>query len=489
MKKTVTIFLVCMLLFVGVWVFKNKTPTVRPNSYANGLSGMGNWWVTTVSADTVDSIWKIDPEIDPNYLPVPGEDELYMVIDENGKIVKYRHRTKQDDGSWLWEDVNPDIPNSFEPVPGLDNVYKVVDENGNTRYFRYVRNYDNDTFAFVEVDENGNDLELYMPQGAIIPSNYQYMGDNVYAVLNEHGVVIGYMQRMTDDNGNVYWQKIEKPTQQEINDSLLNMDLNAWLGELDPETSISGTSIQQQQPVDIGMPTVVQVPVYVEVPVDSSTQFELTPDSTYVETETIITNEKSGGVIISYQTTIERTYSSDGELLMTHKEGPTEVGRSAVTEVNTGEVPDTTKIASTLDAELSRITVGVSYNTQIAGELLAQINAERASQGLGILSMSNGDAGKLAKARAAALARYNSSDYINPLYADLAAMMVKFNVYGTPSELVWRTSPSRTGRDLFNRFYGNEGGRDAILNPSYTNVGISIAEKNGYIYVDVVFLT
>lgn len=489
MKRAIALFVLCAMLFVGAWAFKSKTPAIRPNSFANGLSGMGNWWVTTVSADEVDSIWKIDPEIGDNYLPVPGEDELYMVIDENGKIVKYRHRIKQADGSWLWEDVNPDIPDNYEPVPGLENVYKVTDQYGNVHYYRYVRNYDNDTFAFVEVDENGNDLELYTPTGAIIPSNYMYMGDNVYAVLNEHGVVIGYMRRLTDENGNITWEKVEKPNQLEIKDTLKNMDLNAWLGELDPSNVGSGTSIKTQY-VDVNMPSVVTQPVYVEVPVNTnnSTNFELTPDSTYTETETIITNEKTGGVIVSYQTVITKTYSADGELLMTHKDGPTEVGRSAVTEVGTGEVPDTTKIASTLDAELSRISVGVSFNSSIAGELLAQINAERASQGLAALSMSSGNAMKLAKARAAALARYNSSDYINPLYGDLPGMMKKFGISGLPSENVWRTSPSRTGRDIFNRFFGSEGGRQAMLETSYTQVGIAIAEKNGYIYVDVCYI-
>lgn len=489
MKRAIALFVLCAMLFVGAWAFKSKTPAIRPNSFANGLSGMGNWWITTVSADEVDSIWKIDPEIESNYLPVPGQDELYMVIDENGKIIKYRHRIKQADGSWYWEDVNPDIPDNYEPVPGLENVYKVTDQYGNVHYYRYVRNYDNDTFAFVEVDENGNDIELYIPQGAVIPSNYMYMGENVYAVLNEHGVVIGYMRMMTDENGNVYWEKVQKPNQLEINDSLKTMDLNSWLGELNQDSQTQGTSIKTQY-VDVSMPTVVTQPVYVEVPVEGggTNNFELTPDSTFTETETIITNEKSGGVIISYKTTITKTYSSDGELLMTHKEGPEEVGRQAVTATGSTEIADTTKIAATLDAELSRITVGVSFDSSKAGELLAQINAERASQGLAALSMSSGDAGKLAKARAAALARYDSSDYINPLYADLPSMMKRFGISGLPSENVWRTSPSRSGRDIFTRFYSSEGGRQAMLETSYTNVGIAIAEKNGYIYVCVVYI-
>lgn len=73
----------------------------------------------------------LDPEILENYLPVPGEDEVYMVIDEDGNIVQYRHRTQQKDGSWKWEDVTSEIPDNYEPVSGLKDVYKVVNADGN----------------------------------------------------------------------------------------------------------------------------------------------------------------------------------------------------------------------------------------------------------------------------------------------------------------------------------------------------------------------
>lgn len=122
-------------------------------SIKNWSYGKGeNWWLN--NDESVDSDGVLDPEIPLNYIPVPGSIELYMVIDDDGNIVKYRERKQQEDGSWVWKDVNPDITADYEPVPGLDNVYKVTNKDGTVSYYKYIRN-DNDTFAFIPVDENG----------------------------------------------------------------------------------------------------------------------------------------------------------------------------------------------------------------------------------------------------------------------------------------------------------------------------------------------
>ena len=123
MKKTIILFLILLTVFLGTWTFKSKTPSVRPDSYSNGFGQDGYWWDMKVDISEVSEKWILDPEIPQNYLPVPGEDELYMVIDENGYIVEYRHRILQEDGSWLWETVNPDIPENYEAVEGLENIY------------------------------------------------------------------------------------------------------------------------------------------------------------------------------------------------------------------------------------------------------------------------------------------------------------------------------------------------------------------------------
>lgn len=91
-----------------------------------------------------------------------------MVIDNDGNIMMYRKRALQEGGSWIWKDVNPDIPEEYEAVNGLDSVYRVTAADGSVSYFRYVRNED-DTFAFVPVDENGLTARRMRRQYRTIP--------------------------------------------------------------------------------------------------------------------------------------------------------------------------------------------------------------------------------------------------------------------------------------------------------------------------------
>lgn len=131
-----------------------------------------------------------------------------MVIDNDGNIMMYRKRTLQEDGSWIWKDVNPDIPEEYEAVDGLDSVYRMTAADGSVSHFKYVRNED-DTFAFVPVDENGKELDSQADASAI-PDNYRRVTGNIYAVLNEHGVVIGYKERQ-ESNGLFIWVDCEQP--------------------------------------------------------------------------------------------------------------------------------------------------------------------------------------------------------------------------------------------------------------------------------------
>lgn len=212
MKRLIIIFLVIFTVFAGLWIFKSKTPSNRPDSYAGGFSD-GNYWWTSVSADhELNSSWLLDPNIPDNYIPVPGKPGLYMVVDEDGFITGYKKGEKQDDGSWHWEDTNPDIPENYEAVPGMDNVYKVTEDDGSVRYFRYIRNQD-DTYAFIEVDSKGNMIGETVPQGSEIPENYERVNRNQYAIHNDNGVVIGYKERQEDPEkpGEYVWVNINEP--------------------------------------------------------------------------------------------------------------------------------------------------------------------------------------------------------------------------------------------------------------------------------------
>lgn len=488
MKKALTLFLALFIGFIAAWVIKPKTPATRPDAYSRGLTGSGNWWISTVSAEEVDSVWKIDHEIDSNYIPVPGADELYMVIDENGRIIKYRHRTKQSDGSWRWEDVNPDIPDNYEPVDGLENVYKVTDKDGNVSYYKYIRNIDNDTFAFVLVDKDGNDIETVMPIGSEIPDNFKHMGENVYAVLNKNGVVIDYKERLLK-NGNYVWRSVDKPaiTEQDYNEWLQGAAGTATISQL---TGGNTTIILQPEPLPTIPPDMYnQDPVQNPGQIGNGQVIEVDLDGHYTEQETIISKEQNGKYIISYQTTYIKVYDKYGELLETRQEGPIEVGREELGASN-GVSLNKGDMAQSLNGEVTRITKGVSFNDSLANQVLSRLNAERASLGYSPLVMnSDSNVYKVAKCRAAVCALTNSSDYINPLYGDLAQHIAMFGISSDfPSECVWRTVSNKSADNICVRFLNEEGSRDAILSSQYSTVGIAIAEASGYIYIEIVFI-
>jgi hypothetical protein len=193
------------MLFIGLWTVKAQTVAGMPDNTTNYASGA---WQGYDGKSEVSPEWILDPEIPENYLPVPGRKELYMVIDDDGHITGYRQRTKQTDGSWLWADVNPDIPENYE-VTEIKDVYKVTDANGKVSYYKYIRNED-DTFAFVPVDQNGNPL-TETPKGSEIPENYRRVTGNIYAVLNEYGVIIGYKERRSNADGTFTWVDCKKP--------------------------------------------------------------------------------------------------------------------------------------------------------------------------------------------------------------------------------------------------------------------------------------
>lgn len=197
MKKIVVLFTALFVIFIGAWIIKTKSPINRPDSYSNGL-GNGNYWWTAVKdePEEVNTNWQLAAGVPSNYIPVPGKQGLYMIVDEDGYITGYKSGTKDGSGAWEWKETNPDIPENYEAVPGLTNVYKVTYDDGSVSYFKYVRNKD-DTFAFVEVDAKGNMIGMAEPSGATIPENYERVSGNQYAVKNQDGIVIAFKERIT----------------------------------------------------------------------------------------------------------------------------------------------------------------------------------------------------------------------------------------------------------------------------------------------------
>jgi len=212
MRKLLVLFTVLALAFAGSWIYKLKTPGTRPDSYMGGLTG-NFWWNSIGEAEEeVNTNWKLSEGVPNNYIPVPGEKDLYMVVDNDGYITGYKRHVKSEaTGEWSWEDVNPDIPENYEAVPNLKDVYKVTYDDGSVKYFKYVRNKD-DTYAFVEVDAKGNMIGYNNPEGSEIPSNYERVNKNQYAVKDNNGVTIAFKERVVDptSSSGFKWEDIDE---------------------------------------------------------------------------------------------------------------------------------------------------------------------------------------------------------------------------------------------------------------------------------------
>lgn len=463
MRKIIVIFLVLLSAFICTWVVKAHTPINRPDSdvsasdYADGV-----WWIS--DKNTVSSEWILDPEIPDNYLPVPGREEMYMVIDNDGNIIQYRQRTRQEDGSWIWSDVNPDIPENYEAVEGLKNVYKVTAEDGTVSYYKYIRNKD-DTFAFIPVDEKGNSLDNNSSDASVVPDNYRRVTGNIYAVLNEHGVVIGYRERRSGKDGTYIWVDTTEP-EIKVNNG------QTPAGEKEP----TGKKEEESEPETPQLPSGSGGK-------GSTTSAQHENDGTYTQTETLITTETAGGWVTTYQTVITRVYNERGTLLSTKKSDPVVLSKVRAGESNV-HAPDPSKIAATLNEEFARVSVGINYKPELASEVLALLNEERKAEGLAPLRLSQGNAGKLAQTRAADMAIYDHSDFDSPTYGLLSEMMSRFGITSAaPSENTWKTTMSKNAGAIHARFMVLEGSRNALMNPDYTEIGIGIVQKNGYYYI------
>ena len=485
MKKILIIFFSMLTLFIGIWTVRAQNPVGAIDNVTYYASGV---WQGFDGRAGVAPEWILDPEIPDNYLPVPGRRELYMVIDSDGHIIGYRQRTKQEDGSWLWADVNPDIPEYFEAVEGLENVFRVTDADGNTSYFRYICNED-DTFAFVPVDRHGNPLTP-PPDGNEIPENFRRITGNIFAVLNEHGVVIGYKERRPNADGTFTWVNTEKPIirQDTSNPQIPGVTPNIP-GNNNPRPP-SGN--QPQNPVPPANP--FPNPGSLSVPNNpgGSVPGVVTnpqPDGTFIETETIITSETAGGWTMTYQTIIIRVYSERGVLLSTRREGPTLISRvrDGGSDAN---APDPSLIARTLGEEVARVSVGVDFRTELAQQVLNELNAERTAQGLPALRMdTNSNSSRVAQILAADMAIHNHADFDSPLYGTLANLLNRFSIQSnSPAHNSWRTTSTQNAGAIHTRFMTLEGARQARMSRNYTNIGIAIVQRNGFLYVAEILL-
>lgn len=446
MRKILFIFLGLVAVFFLAWQWKLKKPI---NAIANAKIAIETpWYLNKYSSPIADENYMLDPEIPLNYVPVPGEEETYMVIDDSGSIINYRHRSKNQRGEWEWKDITaPEISGNYERVEGLANVYKVTDEKGIVSYQRYVRNKNN-SWAFVETDaqgvpkDNGEDATN-------ITDNYRRVTDNIYEKYNAKGVFIGYRERVNDGKGNYSWTVVDAP----------NASAYAIVDKKEEKP------LTEENTSNIPKPSA---------------------DGTYTKTDTSTNTVTENGYNVTYKTIVKSTYDADGNLIKTSKEGPYEVSRVAVG--GSGLIPNPSLIASNLDGEVARVSSMVSFNVKKAQEILAKLNAERAAQGVSALAMTpSSEAYKLACIRVADMAIYNHSSSSSPMYGSLEDMIGRFGcVTSNPSENIWKAS-EKSASDIHTRFQANEGAR-LVRMSDYTNVGIAVVDKDGQSFVAEVFL-
>lgn len=452
MRKIFLTLLVLVAVFFLAWGYKVRHP-INPVENATVDTDTTAWYNRQYSSPIADDEWTVDPEIPLNYVPVPGEDEMYMVVDDSGKIINYRQRTKADDGSWEWTDItSPDIPSTYEAVSGLTDVYKVTDEDGIVTYQRYIRNDDN-SYAFEEVDENGTPIDDGSDAGTIT-DNFQRVVDNVYAKYNDSGVLVGYRERVDNGDDTYTWKVVDAPTAQYIVQ-------------------------QKEQTEDTGDGMISSTPI----PSDTTTE---NGDGTYTVTDTSTDTVTEDGYNVTYKTTVIMTYSSDGTLLKTQKDGPYVVSKEAVG--GSTNVPNESLIADTLDGELARVSTEVTFSTTKASEVLSKLNAQRVSQGLSELTMNtSSEAYKLACIKAADMAIYNHGSSTSPLYGTLEDLITRYGCFtNNPSENIWKTSEV-SAEEIHTRFQANENAR-LVRMSDYTEVGIAVVDMNGQSYIAEVYL-
>lgn len=354
MKKLFFTFIALLIVFFSVWGIKLRMPINRPNN-VQGEQQVA-WYETRYTAPTAEEEWTLDPEIPVNYLPVAGEDEVYMVLDDSGNIVGYRHRTQQEDGSWLWTDIEDPNAEHYEKVDGLDHIYKVTDKDGTSSYQQYVRNEDG-SYAYVPVNENGVPLDDGADATTIDTTHYVHKSGNVYGLYNDNGVLTGYRERVKD--GENYVWKVTDPPQSSTSDlqewSEAKKD-NANQGDLSADSG-DGTQNSGNNGVIVGGSGA------------ESSQID-NGDGTYTKTETNVSTKTEDGYCITYKTTVTSVYDTNGTLISTQKDGPYEVSRE---KLNVSEDPSAASAADTIDAEVARVSGRDMHAEFVANGLNCQL--------------------------------------------------------------------------------------------------------------------
>jgi len=514
MRKLLLVTVLLFGAFLSVWTYKFKNPSKRPDEYANGYdSNAGAWWNTSSGSVEVKDGWSLKGlDVPDNYIPVPGESNLFMVTDSDGKITGYMKRTLQMDGSWKWEQVNPDIPDNYVPVKGHKNLFKVTDKNGKVHYMLYIRN-DDDTFAFVECDKNGNPIGREKDATTIDLKHHVNITGNIYKLLDDNGVVIGYQQRVDKGKGKFEWEDIpnfedivkdlESTGDSDGKDS--DIDLQKIYDELkknqDSSTASTGLSMPDIPTASVsgaggGSGTTINVTQGSQGNTVSATPGQTTvingADGTVTKKKVVreTKTDENGRKTVQESVVIQK-FDADGNLIQSSTQGPYTVSSQTEVSLTHNDTPaaDPNAVVSSLGGEVARYTANVTFDENTASQVITGLNAKRAEKGLSSLQITD-TAISLAKLRCADMAMYDVTKADLPTYGPLTSMLTKFGIGTdvTPGENMWKTT-QKSAADINTRLFSDKKTAGTRLGKKITQVGVAIINSgSGSTYYIEVFL-
>ena len=471
-NKTLMTLLVLMSAFFCAWAIKVRSPINRPD---NALSDtVTAWYENNYSAPVASSDWYLDAELDPNYVPVPGKDEVYMVLDSSGNIIKYRQRKQQADGSWVWSDYLEES-SGIEQVEGKDGLYLMTDKDGNQKYTKYVRNDDN-TYCFVETNADGIPLDIGTDAGTIGP-NYVHLDKNIYGKYNDEGVLEGYRERVQQTDGSFMWQLADAP-------SLPSMGTGYGIGIFMTYIYVVGGNGGNGQ---FGGGYGSNAIVVEGVPADGEVQRIENADGTYTVTQHIINTETVNGQKVTTEVTVTKTYDANGDIISSISSEPTEVARE---DLKTSEQPDEAVTASGIQEESARVSSSFIYDTKKSQDILSLLNAERGKQGAPQLRLdTSGLAHTIATIKAGDMAAYDYAAQDSPLYGSMRDFLAKYaiKVDAEPAMNVMKSS-AISAENAHMKFQSDTESRTKRMSPTYTTVGIAAVEEDGMNYIAEVYM-
>lgn len=454
--KLLILFVALFLAFLTVWNVKAKTPINRPDDIKE--ESESPWYAENAEDVKPAQEWYLDSRIPSNHIPVPGEDNLFMIVDDNGKIVGYA-KMHEDGDSLKWEKVNPDIPDNYEPVKGVENVYKVTSSDGKVSYYKYIRNAD-DTFAFVPCDEKGNYLDE-KKDATEVDKNHRKVKGNVYGLYNDAKVLIGYRQRVKDNDGKYVWKPYTMPSGSSGGKKSYSKKPSGNLGNTN--NGNSGNSGGSGDAV-------------VVMGKDTNNS-----NGTYTTTEKHTDVITEGGYIYTYETTITYVYDQNDNLIETKKGEQKLINKQPVNSTQS-------RIEKSLKNEFARIKNKANFDDKAAKELFAALSSTRtAAKKKGVSYSASSDATKIAKIKAADMVAFSYSGEKSPIYGTSKEMAKKLSLYKTPVMSTLRLTDQKM-KQINQRLQAVPTFKNNRMG-SYSQVGIAVTrDKYNMLYVVEVYM-